>query len=352
MKKILSLFLIFILLFSVCAIPSSATSSDWGYNVLSEENKTAELTAYYGNDTEVVFPRYIDGYRMVAVADQAFNGEYIWSFDIVEEFGTLEITKIIIPDTYQKIGSNCFYDLNKLRSVVLPLSIKSVGLNAFMWTPYYAEQVRNEFHKTNDQVVYSGSCCISAQQNGFIHSNYFVKFGTRVIASGAFTFTNRLEMIYIPEGVRYINQGAFIGCDNLRTMYIPSTVERLEAETIIGIRPMSIYIPPTVKYIDSKFIDQIDAKETLPDFIKIYGVKGSAAEKYAELKGVTFIDVFSSCGDADGDSSVTANDYAMIKNMAMYNVNVQNEQYIPSDTNLDGVIDGFDANYIDVMLNQ
>ena len=82
--------------------------SDWTYNVLSEEEKTAEITGYNGTDTELLFPEEINGYRMVAIADEAFCGASYYDYPI---------TRIYVPDTYKRIGDANFRYYRNLMEV-------------------------------------------------------------------------------------------------------------------------------------------------------------------------------------------------------------------------------------------
>ena len=57
LHKFLSILLAVMMVISIVPVTASATASgDWEYNVLSEENKTAEITKYNGSATAVVTP--------------------------------------------------------------------------------------------------------------------------------------------------------------------------------------------------------------------------------------------------------------------------------------------------------
>ena len=104
--------------------------SEWTYNVLSEEEKTAEITGYNGTDTELLFPKEINGYTMVAIADNAFKG----SSSRYKHF-----TSVMIPDSYERIGDNNFYYYQDLEDIELPDGLRYIGINSFVATKAYEE---------------------------------------------------------------------------------------------------------------------------------------------------------------------------------------------------------------------
>ncbi len=78
---------------------------------------TATLTGYTGNDTDIVIPASVDGYRVTAIADGAFEGSPAKS--------------VIISDGVTSIGWFAFNGCTALRSVTIPSSVTSIGYLAF-----------------------------------------------------------------------------------------------------------------------------------------------------------------------------------------------------------------------------
>ncbi|MBE6803838.1 MAG: hypothetical protein E7528_02925, partial [Ruminococcaceae bacterium] len=63
-RKFLSVILAIMMVLSVFPITVSAiTSGDWTYSVISETNKTAQITGYSGSAIDLKIPSIIDGYR-------------------------------------------------------------------------------------------------------------------------------------------------------------------------------------------------------------------------------------------------------------------------------------------------
>ena len=77
----------------------------------------ATITGYTGTDSDLILPSQIDGYAVVAIADNAFTG--------------LELNTVVISNTVTKIGWFAFKDCGSLHSVTVPDSVTGIGYDAF-----------------------------------------------------------------------------------------------------------------------------------------------------------------------------------------------------------------------------
>ena len=77
----------------------------------------ATITGYNGEDKQIVIPASIDGHRVTAIADGAFEDSSIKS--------------AIISDGIETVGWFAFNGCVSLRSVTIPSSVKSIGYSAF-----------------------------------------------------------------------------------------------------------------------------------------------------------------------------------------------------------------------------
>ncbi|MBR0541262.1 MAG: leucine-rich repeat protein [Clostridia bacterium] len=315
---------------------------DWTYNVLSEEDKTAEITGYNGTETVLVFPEEIDGYTMVAIADDAF------SYEIGDD---CPVTSITIPETYKRIGNNVFYQSLYLEEINLPDTLEFIGVNSFDKTALYTK-TRSELKKAKQpEVFYIGEYLIKADQRGQYFSDcYTIKPGTKVIASGAFFACNTMQKIIIPEGVEYVNDGAFAWCNNLKSVVFPNTVKEIGNCVLIANDNLrAVVIPASVEYIDEYAFSN---QSVYMQFLTVYGVAGTLAEQFANDNGATFVELDDIVyGDADGDGEVTLSDYTTIKLYISFNSDLSGNTEIICDINLDCVIDAFDLFSIDKIFN-
>jgi len=74
------------------------------------------ITAYLGEEKDVVIPEYLDSKKVTEIGAGAFQGK--------------NLTSIIIPDSILIIQSNAFSD-NQLKSLIIPNRVMTVGSNAF-----------------------------------------------------------------------------------------------------------------------------------------------------------------------------------------------------------------------------
>ncbi len=340
-KRIFSFALCVIMVIGILPVYAFAEDSlnDWTYNVLSEEEKTAEITGYNGTETELVFPEEIDGYTMVSVADNAFK---------YNSLNSPEIYSITVPETYKRIGKYVFYGCGTLSNIELPHSIEYIGEFAFLLTDYY----NNAICKDEQNVVYIGEYCISSQQGSdysdLFPDSYTIKQGTKLIATSAFFRADRLNKIIIPNGVEYINDGAFFWCQSLKSVVIPNTVKNLGLYSFGMCRSLSaVVIPESVEYIDDlAFWNSSSGNLT------IFGEANTVAEKYASEHSLKFVELNDVVyGDVDGDGVVTIADYASTKSCVIGVNEFKGCVEIIGDMNSDCVIDAFDLFQIDKTVN-
>ena len=340
-KKLLALIMCVVMVIGIMPVYAFAEDglSDWTYNVLNEEEKTAEITGYNGTETELVFPEEIDGYTMVAIADEAFCGASYYDYPI---------TRIDVPNTYKRIGDANFRYYRNLMEVSLPHGLEYIGYRAFYRSGIFFEnehqcELRNEL-----PVLYIGEYCVIAEES-FSHDKiiYTIKPGTKLIASGAFAGMSDLFGIIIPEGVEYINHAAFADCNHIVSYVIPSTVKEIGHFALMSCDyGVYIKIPPTVTNIADDAIGGIGRKSI------IYGEKDSAAETFANACGAEFIEIGDIVyGDVDSDGVVTLSDYATSKSYVVGESKFDGNAEIVGDMNSDCVIDAFDLFEVDKAVN-
>ena len=76
----------------------------------------ASITGYEGDSLKIVIPAYVDGYRVSAIADGAFENS--------------KLTDVIISDGIERIGWFAFGNCKDLKSITIPSSVTSIGYGA------------------------------------------------------------------------------------------------------------------------------------------------------------------------------------------------------------------------------
>ncbi len=105
------------------------------YNILSEEDRTVEVTYYSFNYSDnkhyvsgiIEIPRRVihnsKTYTVTSIGDGAF-------------YACSSLTSVTIPNSVTSIGSYAFQECSSLTSVTIPNSVTSIGDYAFYWCIY------------------------------------------------------------------------------------------------------------------------------------------------------------------------------------------------------------------------
>lgn len=214
-------------------------------------DKEGCLTSYTGSEEHVVIPEGVK--RIGGNPDNS----------IFEDTET-EIKSIVIPDSVIEIGERAFYTCLQLEEVTMGNGVKKIGQEAF-------------------------AGCFKMKT---IHlSDSLQEIGLR-----AFNFCESLEALELPSSLRNIEMEAFGNCISLKSLNIPDGVQAIPPGTFDRCSSMEeLYIPSSVTKIGagSKLMPQYVGERTgLEDCdnLTIYGAAGSAAEKYAQEKDITFVE--------------------------------------------------------------
>lgn len=214
-------------------------------------DKEGCLTSYTGSKEHVVIPEGVK--RIGGNPDNS----------IFEDTET-EIKSVVIPDSVIEIGERAFYTCLQLEEVTMGNGVKKIGQEAF-------------------------AGCFKMKT---IHlSDSLQEIGLR-----AFNFCESLEALELPSSLRNIEMEAFGNCISLKSLNIPDGVQAIPPGTFDRCSSMEeLYIPSSVTKIGagSKLMPQYVGERTgLEDCdnLTIYGAAGSAAEKYAQEKDITFVE--------------------------------------------------------------
>lgn len=214
-------------------------------------------------------------------------------------YGCIKLKSISLPKSVIYLGTNSFADCQNLKKISVTNNLKSIGADAFSNTKWYSSKSKGMVYIGKVAYKYKGKC----------PAKLSLKKGTLGIAAKAFCYQYSLKRITIPKTVVRIGSGAFVGCEKLTSVNIPKGVSTIGAHTFYNCYALKkITIPRSVKTIAEHSIgyylevrelgnpddpdDDTDDWEEYDEKIegvKIYGYKGTAAQKYANKNGFKFI---------------------------------------------------------------
>lgn len=245
------------------------------YEYIVQSDGTVYISCYFGTDIDHTVPIEIDGYAVTGIAKGAYSGN-----DMFES--------LVIPGQIKFIGEDAFFGCDNLAQVTLDDGVESIGRGAFnscdniqsfsltssvcKISEYaWSRNVEQRIHRYSNGLRYVGNVAVGFADD--FDGHFVFEKDTVGIKARAFTGAKVLDKtVELPEGLRCIGYAAFALQPEIMNYIIPASVEEIESCAVF-----SGYWNGTYDYYDSKSVR------------KIYGVEGSAAERFANENGFTFV---------------------------------------------------------------
>ena len=160
------------------------------------------------------------------------------------------LISVIIPDSVKSIGISAFWECSNLTDITIPDSITYIGLDAFYGTKWIQEKQK---------------------ENPFVIVNNILIDGTTCEGD-----------IVIPDGVINIGEGAFSFCSNLESIVIPDNISEIPGHIISYSGCKSITVLNPECSIDDMAFFIIEGGAGLCYVNTIRGYENSTAQAYAE----------------------------------------------------------------------
>lgn len=181
-----------------------------------------------------------------------------------QKFQSGDSVSLELLSGYTYIGSNCFNNANgkKLANIVVPMTIKHIGTNAFVGTKTSSVRLPNleyigtsafancsnltsaEFSNSITQIP--NDCFQNSGLTSFVVPQYLTTIG-----SSAFNST-KITKLYLPATLTEIGTSAFANCENLTSVEGLSNTKITEIQTQTFDKCSNlyrVYLPSTVKTI-------------------------------------------------------------------------------------------------------
>ena len=242
--------------------------------------KKAVVYQYDGktSEGEIEIPSRLGGYPVTALAKSALAGT--------------DFTKVVLPDTLEKIGDYAFSACSKLREITIPASVEALGNGVFTQCDALEEfsiDLANPYLKETNNVIYTADGKTLVAAAGRTDERIAVPLTVEKIQSYAFYNCDTLKAITIPESVRELGEGCFGGCAHLNQVELQDGLEVIGAYCFRDNFDLSVIrIPSTVK--------QLQAAAFYGDYNlrKIYFC-GDAPEFGSQISGTYYDRVFYGC---------------------------------------------------------
>ena len=383
MKKTISLLLCIIMLLYSFAMPSFAlTYNGFSYEIIDEK---AVITGYNTGATTLTIPATINGVSVVAIGDNAFKNN-------------TALKSVVISEGIQIVGASAFENCTALAAIQVPSTIMRFGEKAIYNTAYY-NNTSNWKLKTSNitsggdiqwediaasvlEYLYLGTILVEIELKG----SYSIKYGTLVVADGAFKGNYGATGIGFPSSLKVIGENAFEDCIALEKLDIPESVSFFASSVYntgyynnsknwendvlyMGTRVVSTMgdeavIKNGVTQIISGAINskRVVIPESVTDIHKnafanaenqtIFGYANSYAQAFANQNNLTFINLENHIkGDVDFNGVVDSKDYKILCDISILEQTPSFTITLAGDMNEDGTVDGLDVIILDLFIN-
>lgn len=181
---------------------------------------------YIGSAREVVVPKSIDGKIVDRIAGGGFSGK--------------KIRKVILPNTIKSIGRSAFADCTELSEIVIPDSVTNIEGWAF-GTCISLKRI-----ELSDNIIEIGSHAFDECRN-----LEYIRLPEEIDYIGAYAFSETaIKKVVLPKGIKYLGNSLFYECRNLKEVYLSEGVETIGIYTFgncISLR--NINLPDSLRTI-------------------------------------------------------------------------------------------------------
>lgn len=167
-----------------------------GYEIEVIDNTYGIITSYLGKDGNVTIPGEINGFEVVKIDDNAFEGNNY-------------IEKVTIPETIKTVGERAFCKCSNLKQIELKEGISEIGPYAFEYTNIERVDFPSTIAMIGDDAFEDNS---NLKSVSFRDGKDPLSIGNRAF------YGTSLEQVDFPATVASIGSFAFGGNNNLKNI--------------------------------------------------------------------------------------------------------------------------------------
>lgn len=240
-------------------VKNDKTGDEWDFDY-SVDDRGVIIDSYLGDKSKIAIPAYIEGKTVYKIGDNAFCGDN-------------KLKQVVIPDTVRIIGI-CAFEGASVEQVILPESLLIIEEGAFS----EAELTQINFPE--------GLAIIG--KDAFKYTNIkFVSIPKLInsIGEGAFSGTD-IESIVIPKRIKSISENLFSCCKKLQTVVIEGAevIKESAFEDCSALK--DIYLPDNlIKIEDRAFCDCGIEKMIIPQSVEMIGEENFPKNSHIAILG-------------------------------------------------------------------
>ena len=268
------------------------------YNVLSEEDRTVEVTYhYYDSDNssyvsgDLVIPQRIlysgKTYKVTAIEERAFR--YCSS-----------LTSVEIPNSVTKIEPLAFSDCSGLTSVTIPNSVTKIYGTSFNGCSNLTDinvSEENTSFCSIDGILYSKDASLLIECGGGKEGAVTIPNSVTQIGEYAFDGCSGLTSVTIPNSVTEIGSYAFSYCSGLTSVTIPNSVTEIGSSAFFNCSGLtSVEIPNSVTEIEQYTFSNCRGLKSVTISNSVTQIGSYAFEDCSGLKSITIGNSVTSIG--------------------------------------------------------
>ncbi|MDO4272176.1 MAG: leucine-rich repeat domain-containing protein [Eubacteriales bacterium] len=187
------------------------------YEYRSESKTYALLKADKNIEGDIVIPRTINEKKVTDIEDDSF-------------LQCEKVRSVVLPDTVKTIGEKAFQMCTNLEQINFPSSLTSIGYDAF------------------------SSCRLKS---------VFIPDSVKSIEGGAFSSCKQLEQVRFPKNLTEIEDRTFANCKSLTQIKFPDKLKKIGRGAFSDCGIAYAEFPDTLTYIDDEAFWQCSFLETI-----------------------------------------------------------------------------------------
>ena len=304
MKKVVSLFLVIIMLLALVPMTSFA-------DAVIESGKCGDNLTWklYDNGTlRISGTGKMYDYDVEGTWFEKRNSS--WFEKIIVEEGVTSIgknafyrgcyvTDIQLPSSLKSIGEYAFHDFGKDANVIIPDSVEKIGKFAFYYANVKKVQLPKNLKTIEESTFeYSGVSSISLPSSitsigkrAFFATHSLKKLelpsSLKTIGTEAFSASG-IQTITIPQSVQNIPNDAFDGCIKLESIEWHDSITNIGNTAFYGCALKEVSIPAAVSTINDYLFENCDQLETITFPEKVKAIGAGVFNNCYKLKAVYF----------------------------------------------------------------